>query len=188
MYGVIQGFYQCNQQRTQVLNERIYERNQATQPIEMVFDPRPVRTRQVLFPMVDGYTPSDVPIRETAVYHPEQTFLPASNAPFTGYQNSIDRESQLQNRFFPLQKADQSKYIPSSKSDLYTLSEMAPRHIQDYELTSDPHQSLYEPAEQHARETWGHPHPNPFKEVGGDLFYNHTKVQVKNIVVNPNDR
>lgn len=181
MYGVVNGFYQCNQERTQQLNERIYERNQPTQPLQMVFDPRPARTRQVLFPMVDGYMPSSVPIQQRSIYEQEQVFNPGTSAPFDGYQNSVDRESQLQNRFFPHQKASQSKYIPSSNSDLYHVSVGQEKSIQAFDLTQDPHHGLYDTAEFHARETWGHPTPNPYPQVGGDMFYNHTKVQVKNL-------
>lgn len=181
--SIFQDVYICNQERTQRLNDRIYERNLPSQDMQMTFDPRPVRTRQVLFPMLDCYMPSTTPIIERSTYTQDQVFNPGTSAPFNGYQSGIDSESQLQNRFFPHQKAIQSKYIPSTHSNMYqhqiTSADSQPIH--QYEVAQDPYMDLYTSAEHHARETYGHPHPNPHKEVGGDLFYNHTKVQVKNI-------
>lgn len=171
----------CNQERTQRLNERIYTRNIPSHGPQMVFDPRPVRTRQVLFPMVDCYMPSSVPVIERSTYTQDQVFHPGSSAPFNGYQSGIDQESKLQNRFFPHQKATQSKYIPSSRSTLYEWNTVNNSSLTDYDLGHNPHDELYAPAEHHARETWGHPHPNPHKEIGNDLFYNHTKVQLKQV-------
>lgn len=178
--SIFQDAYVCHQERTQRLNDRIYERNIPSSEMQMTFDPRPVRTRQVLFPMIDCYQPSNVPIIERHTYTQDQVFNPGSSAPFDGYQSGIDKESKLQNRFFPHQKAIQSKYIPSSRSNLYRVDTVGTTHIQNYELTHDPHDDLYTSAEHHARETFSH-HPNPHQEVGNDMFYNHTKVQVKNI-------
>ena len=39
--------------------------------------------------------------------------------PYSGYSNNIDKESSLFNRFQPLQKCIQTKYVPNSFSDLY---------------------------------------------------------------------
>lgn len=176
-------FYQCNQERTQALNDRIFSRNLPSQQMQSVFDPRPVRTRQVLFPMVDCRLPSTVPVIQRSTYTQEGVFNPGTSAPFDGYQAGIDKESRLQSRFFPLQKADQAQYLPSTHSDMYRAYPVQSAPLQSYELTNDPHTetNLYTPAEEHARDTWGHPHPNPFPQVGGDLFYNHTKTQVKNL-------
>lgn len=181
MQGVVKGIYYCQQGRTQDLNDRILERTVPSAPPQMVFDPRPVETRQVLFPMIDCHTQSDTPIIEQPTYTQTDVFNPGTSAPFNGYQTAIDKESQLQRRFFPHQTAYQSKYIPSSNSDMYKLNPMPREQVSKYELPRDPHDELYSTSEHHARETWDQPHPNPFKEIGGDLFYNHTKVQVKNI-------
>ena len=178
--SIFQDAYVCHQARTQQLNDRIYERNLPSSELQMTFDPRPVRTRQVLFPMLDCYQPSNIPIIERHTYAQDQVFNPGTSAPFDGYQSGIDRESQLQNRFFPHQSAVQSKYIPSSRSNLYHVNTIGSAEIQQYDLTHDPHSELYTSAEHHGRESFSE-HPNPFKEVGGDMFYNHTKVQVKNI-------
>ena len=49
----------------------------------------------------------------------KETFSPGNLAPFNGYMRKIDDESKLKNIIFPNQRATQSKFIPSSTSDLY---------------------------------------------------------------------
>ena len=181
MEGVIRGAYRCHENRTLELSNRIFERNLATKNPQMVFDPRPVKTRQVLFPMLECNQPSEYPIIEQPTHTHDSVFLPGTSAPFNGYQTAIDNESRIQNRFFPLQSAPQSKYIPSSKSDMYQVQPLPKDDITRYNLTENPYSNLYTSSEQHARETWDNPHPNPYPEIGGDFFYNHTRNQVKNL-------
>ena len=51
MHGVVNGAYFCQQQRTQELSDRLYERNTTTAPIKMQYSIRPVPTKYVTMPI-----------------------------------------------------------------------------------------------------------------------------------------
>ena len=52
-------YYLCNENRTSELSKRMYERNVPYAPLQMTYDPRPVETRHVVFPILDCYQPSN---------------------------------------------------------------------------------------------------------------------------------
>lgn len=98
--------YEAQNERVEELNRGIYARNAADTPLEPMFDFRPVQTKYALFPALDRRNISDSqpPVRSSQ----------------TGFQ--VDKETQIQNRFFALQKGGseiQSAYIPSTQSMLY---------------------------------------------------------------------
>ena len=111
-------YYLCNENRTSELSKRMYERNVPYAPLQMTYDPRPVETRHVVFPVLDCYQPSNTPCDVFPVYNQRLNFSPGK-APFNGYANEIDSESKLKNIITPLQKSAKSKFIPNSGSDLY---------------------------------------------------------------------
>jgi hypothetical protein len=76
----------------------------------------------------------------------------------------------LRNQFFALQKADQRAYVPSSTSDLY---ENKINFITNNE-NLDGHLLFREQQFQDFN-------PNNFPTIGNELFYNATRVQLKNI-------
>ena len=53
MNGVVNGVFICNNQRLDKINEKILDRNNTSQSLNMTFSPRPAVTRQVLMPMLD---------------------------------------------------------------------------------------------------------------------------------------
>jgi hypothetical protein len=96
--------YERQNERVEELNRHIYARHVSDVPLEPMFDFRPVPTKYSLFPALDRRTIT------------ENKINPVSN-PF-----QVDKETQLQNRFFALQKRGsgiQSVYIPSTESSLY---------------------------------------------------------------------
>lgn len=123
MYGVVDGVYQCNQGRVQELNDRIYSRNIPSQPLQPAFSTRPTPTKYSLFPIVDlNRVDNTVKMDSFPTYNSRQVFNPGNaQAPWSGFANGINTESSLRNQFFALQSCDQSKYVPSSNSDLYTV-------------------------------------------------------------------
>ena len=158
--------YYCYEGSRYQINDEQYKRNIPSSPPQMTFSPRPAQTRFTLMPFVDCKKKSDVPIIKQPPYDNTKTYLPAAEAPYSGYARAIDVETMLHNTIFPIQKAPQSKFIPSSQSNLY-------KHYID---NSRPvHQS----------------HPALFKEtrwnlvdrdkcgLGYKFFDNHTKYQVK---------
>ena len=95
--------------RTEELNYRIQQRNVATTPA-FYFSPRPVPTKYTTLPVVDLNTPSKVDITYNKSYNVQVDYLPASSAPWSGFADNIDIDTQLKK---------EKNYIPSSKSSLY---------------------------------------------------------------------
>jgi len=126
-------FTQNNYNRTYEINDRISSRNIPSTGLDPVFFPHPVKTRQVLMPMVDCRKDSNVNIVSYGKYDVEKNFTPGYRAPISGY--SPDDESNLKNIIFPLQSAPQSKFIPSSKSSLYSNEHLIKTNHRLY----DPH-------------------------------------------------
>jgi hypothetical protein len=104
--------------RTEELNQRIQQRNVATTPA-FYFSPRPVPTKYTTLPIVDIHKPSSVDISYTKSYNTQTDYLPASSAPWSGFADNIDIDTQLK-----LEK----NYIPSSKSSLYTKPKIPSTH------------------------------------------------------------
>lgn len=172
LYGVVKGVYYCQDDRVEELNRRAYGRNIPSQKMQANFDSRPVKTRQVLFPMVDCHQPSSVPIQKLP-YNQEAQFNPGDSAPFYGYATKIDDDSKLRRQFSPLQKGcGQSEYIPDSKSDMYNTYITRQENKQTHPL-------LFR------RENFMPFNPNP-ENLGHNLFNNHSRYQTKNVRGNPN--
>lgn len=176
MYGVPKGVSICNIDRLEVLNNRIYTRNIPSQQLTSNFDPRPVRTRQVVFPALDCYQPSQTEIQKHPTYSQHGQFNPGSSAPYSGWASNIDNESKVKALFRTTQKwAPQNSYIPDTRSDLFIdgrniYREMPERSAQRL----GPHQLLFK------QEQFDHFNPNKCN-LGGDLFNNHTRQQTKNL-------
>ena len=169
MFGVVDGVYFCNNERTEELSRRIYERNLPSEPLKPELSPRPEQTKFTVMgkaqPARKPCTPSE---KRYANFTPSKIFNPGSaQAPWYGYAYGVNTESTLRNQNFALQRADQGKYIPSTKSDLYEVK-----------ITSQP---------------MPQPHPHLFRKddfepfqpnsigIARDLFHNHTHQQVKDL-------
>ncbi len=117
--------YLAGFERTEELNNRIYERNIPSHTLEHHFGSRAAPTRQVKFPSVDIHRSAidtNELIHQHPMYQQEYMFLPSTTArgPFAGYASNVDRESVLRNQIYAAQKNDdRSAFVPSSESDLY---------------------------------------------------------------------
>jgi hypothetical protein len=100
------------------INQRIYERILADAPVKPKIDFRSLSTRNVLYPTSDDreiYKP-----REYEEYDQSKAFAPVQRGPVEGFK--VDEETTLRNQYFALQHgAEQSVYVPSSKSELYKV-------------------------------------------------------------------
>ena len=169
MENVIKGAARCYQNRTQELSDRIYKRNVPNVPLSMNYDPRPVSTKFVQFPIVDCRLPSMVPCQRRPVYNNRVMFAGSSTSlPFNGYQNNIDTESKLKDIIFPIQSCPQAKFIPSSGSDLYNTQYLTP-NIPTVKMTNN---LLFK------QESFAPFNPNTCN-IGKNIFNNNTRVQVK---------
>ena len=166
MNGVINGCYSCNHERVDEINDRMYERNVPSTNLQPQYSIRPVATKYGYMEVLNQYKKPTVDLNSYPTYSVNNTFNPGNNmAPWSGFSNNVNLESELRNQFFALQKCDQAKYIPSSKSDLYNVTV-------DYTKVNQTHPLLFES-----------PDFKPFNpnslNLAGNLFNNHTRYQLK---------
>lgn len=174
-------------ERTDDIDKRIYERTLATDiKLRPNFDPRPVDTRHILYPIVPSISrqseevsktttkTSQIPIREYLEYDITKVFSPIqSKAPIEGYLHNVNTESSLRNQFFGIQHgAIQSVYIPSSNSDLYRPT--VPFHHNE---VVQPFPLLFE------KDTYTTTGNNQIynSSIGKNIFNNATKQQMRNM-------
>jgi len=111
---------ECASNITDSINNRINDRNIPSQMLQPYLSVRPVMTKYSIMPIIDPRKHISVPMDNYPTYNPEQTFNPGTyQAPWSGYASNINKESELKNQIFALQKCSQSVYVPSSNSDLY---------------------------------------------------------------------
>lgn len=168
MSGAINGVYYCQFQGAAQINSGIYDRNLPSSDLQMSYSPRPTPTRYVKMPILDCRMPTTVPCKRVGIYNSERTFNPGTSAPFSGFAGGIDQESRLQNRFFPLQKSAQAKFIPDSNSDLYKVT------VPGAPSVPMTHKLLFK------EEKFGLADMNTCG-LGGQLFNNFTRQQVQNL-------
>lgn len=100
-------------------NDKIYNRNIPSQPLQMYLDARAVPTKYSLFPIVDPHKPTTVQSIQYPLFNQQTMFNPGKNGPYSGFANNVNHESELRNQIFALQRCDQREYVPSSTSSLY---------------------------------------------------------------------
>lgn len=186
--GVYRGAWFGQNERTDELNERIYSRNIADVPLTPNFDPRPVATKQSMFPMInlrvqgtDPVYPHVLNVSGPSSSSRNMPFVPGNRVRVNadGYFANIDVESELRTQTTALQHgAYQGVYIPSSKSDLYTAGKVdSPSHGRNSANTEQPFPHLFRPVN------------GPFythiqddlSTIGRNVFFNHTRTQLRNM-------
>lgn len=156
-------------------NQRIYSRNIPSQMLQPYIDVRPVMTKYSYFPIVDPRKNISVPLQQMPTYNVHQVFNPGNTqSPWSGFATNINKESELRNQIYALQKCSQSVYVPSSNSDLYTYKFQT-------RTQSNPHDLLFQ------HESFQSFNPNPSPGVcGSGIFNNATRCQVKDMTTEGN--
>lgn len=151
-------------------NQRIYNRNIPSQMLQPYLDVRPVITKYSYFPIVDPRKQNNVQLQKMPVYNTQTIFNPGnSQSPWSGFASNINKESELRNQIYALQKCSQAIYVPSSNSDLYNYKFQTPRQ-------NNPHELLFQ------EQQFDNFNPNPSNELcGNSLFMNSTRCQVKDM-------
>jgi hypothetical protein len=159
---------QCVQDIHQETNERIYTRNIPSQILQPYLDVRPVMTKYSYFPIVDPRKEVSVKLTQQPTYNPHQVFNPGNTqSPWSGFASNINKESELRNQIYALQKCSQAVYVPQSNSDLYTTP-------YNPNQTAQTHNLLFK------ENIFNEFNPNPNnKIVGTQLFMNSTREQIK---------
>lgn len=176
LYGVYEGVQYGQFDRTGELNDRIGSRQFPDSQMQPNIDFRPVATKYSHFPIIDRKTPSTIPLDSYLDHVTELHFNPGnSRGPVYGYINNVDKEMQLRNQFFALQKGgNRGTYIPSSTSDLYNSTLYISKG--NYERTGGTHPLLFLESDLNT-----FIHPNVANNtIGKDRFFNHTRTQLRN--------
>ena len=160
----------CNSQVQEQTNTRIYDRNIPSQPLQPYLDVRPVMTKYSYFPIVDPRKELNVSLQNMPTYQVNKVFNPGNTqSPWSGFASNINKESELRNQVFALQKCSQSVYVPNSNSDLYNYKFKTIKQ-------ENPHELLFQ------NESFSQFNPNPdSKIVGSRMFMNSTRVQVRDM-------
>ena len=165
--------YYCQLDRTKELSDRMYNRNIPSHQMGMAYFSRPVDTYATEFPILECRKESSVKKAEFPPYSQKLIFNPGSGAPYEGYSKNVDIETVLRNTIHPNQRNIQSKYIPSSKSDLYNIN----NHIKTSNQVRMTNNLLFK------KEKFNTYNPNQCN-LGHKLFHNHIRQQTKNMSFN----
>lgn len=165
--GLPKYLYNGQDERVEELNDRIYDRNYITQPLEVNYTPRSVPTKYAHFSIVEKKHPiSTIKPQYLPTYSVEKQFVPG-RGPVSGYFANINTENSLRNQNFALQRDGKSTYIPSSNSDLY----------KNYIISRPSHQPFPRLFEKYTFEST--PSPLENTAVGANLFFNDTRAQLR---------
>tara|TARA_B100000902_G_C27319333_1_gene923307 strand:- start:558 stop:1046 length:489 start_codon:yes stop_codon:yes gene_type:complete len=161
---------ETNNDKLDTMNNKLYNRNIPSNLLQPNFDPRPISTKYAIMPILDPTKEIMQPKDNYLIYNNNETFFPGTSKPhFNGYRSKIIDENMLRNQYFALQKADQAKYIPSSKSDLY-----------EYNVNNVSNSNL-EKGIMFREMQFNNFNPNPHITIGNNIFNNSTRVQLKNL-------
>lgn len=150
-----------NDNRNNEINVRMFARNLTEQPLEPNLSVRATPTKYVKMPVVNIRREANENSMTCPIYDIEKQFYPGnSKAPWSGFANNVDLETQLHNRIFPLQKCDQREYIPSTDSNMYSYPM--------FDLPPMKHDLLFESSNLNVQ-------TKEFND--NDLFYNSTRYQ-----------
>ena len=160
----------CVSQIHNQTNTRIYDRNIPSQVLQPYLNVRPVMTKYSFLPIVDPRKEVKTRLTQMPTFNSSQIFNPGNDtAPWSGFAANINLESELRSQVFALQKCSQAVYVPSTKSDLYNYG-FTPKP------TPQSHSLLFE------KDSFSQFNPNPdSKVVGTGMFFNSTRVQVKDL-------
>jgi len=164
---------ECVSQIHDTTNTRIYDRNIPSQMLQPYLDVRPVMTKYSYFPIVDPRKQIIVPLKQQPVYNVNKVFNPGNApSPWSGFASNINKESELRNQIYALQKCSQSVYVPNSNSDLYSYKFRTVKQ-------PNPHELLFN------SERFEQFNPNPDTEkIGSAAFFNSTRVQLRDLTKN----
>jgi len=160
-----------NYDKNNAINNELFNRHFPSNNLTMNFSCRPVNTKYTLMPTVHNVIKSVEPIKNYNVFDSNKTFFPGTRNPhFCGFASNVDTESTLRSQFFALQKADQARYIPSTNSDLYENNiEQLPQKV-NLDATLLFNETKFDDF-----------NPNLSNLIGHELFYNSTRVQLKDL-------
>ena len=164
---------ETNMQIVDISNDRIFNRNLSSQPLQPYLSVRPVMTKYSIMPIVDPRAPIHTKLEQQPTYNSHTNFNPGNRvSPWSGFASNVNVESELRNQVYALQKCSQSVYVPASNSDLYQF-----KFNPVYSHIQQPFPDLFK------QNSYNDFNPNT-EEVAKGAFYNHTRQQLKNLSEN----
>ena len=117
IFGLPNGVFNCQINRTNEINDRIYQRNKPSHILEPYYHCRSISTKQSYQPIIDQRKPASVPLLNYPEYDIHETFYPGnSQAPWSGYSTNVD-VNHIEAEY--ILQICQYSYIPESNGDLY---------------------------------------------------------------------
>lgn len=173
LIDVPEGIFYGQNERIDELNWRIADRMETNAPMRPNYDPRPVPTKYAVFPVVDRVKMITEPSKMYPEYNNETWFAPCTSKPhFSGFINSVDKESLLRNQDRILQKYEtKNEYKPSFESDMYKVG--VPQRPLSLFDQQDAHPDLFK------RYNYTTEQFDP--SIGNDKFNNSTRTQLRNM-------
>lgn len=166
---------ECSSQIQSNMNKKIYDRNIPSYLLQPYINVRPVSTKYSFFPIVDPRAPINVPMDQFPSYSTSKVFYPGNNtAPFSGYMQNVNTESELRNQIYALQKCPQSEYVPSSKSDLYQYNMILNSNLTQSNTVKQSFPYLFK------EEKFDNFNPNK-DNLGNKTFNNCTRVEIRSM-------
>ena len=147
--------YLCNLERTEELNERIFDRNTPINYFNPVFEQRSQSTKYQKYPITQNID-NDV-------------FRMNYKTIWTEFASNVNNESLLRNQIHPRTNSTRGHYIPSSSSELYNRQVIEKQN----QIQTFPH--LFE------ENKFNNTEMGVLGKLGRDSFYNHTRQQLKNM-------
>tara|TARA_B100001173_G_C15957095_1_gene533953 strand:+ start:648 stop:1160 length:513 start_codon:yes stop_codon:yes gene_type:complete len=169
--NVLNNYYIKKDERD-IMNNEISNRFLTDTPLKPNINVRPVQTKYVLFPIVDGRLDSGMK-KQYLEHYVETNFAPVTdNGPVNLTNTHIDTSSELRGLNVPLHKGDLPlKYTPSKTSDMYIVNVPKGKQV------VQPHPALFAKdkyktmAQQHVTQ----------QNIGKELLHNHTRTQLRNL-------
>jgi len=156
--GLHKGLYSGQHDRVDELNDRLLNRSFDNQPTKTVFDPRSISTKYSTLKTLDR--------------RPKFTSIHLDKKEPDHLDKNVEYESELYGRKERIGVYDSgSKFKPSLDSDLYKINVGNPMDKPPTE-----HTLLFQRCQFN-----NYVHPNlDNREIGNNLFYNHTRTQLRN--------
>jgi len=150
----------CDLERTEELNNRIFNRNTPFVSLQPVFDIKSQSTKYVKLPIIDNNN-------DNTNNNINDIFSGNKNR-WTEYSSNVNKESCLRNQIYPLNNSTVSHYVPDSKSDLYNNT------INNNHHENQPFKDLF------TQQTFNSFNPN-VANLGQNILNNHTRQQLKDL-------
>jgi hypothetical protein len=147
--------YFCNLERTEELNDRIFNRNTPINYFNPVFEQRSQNTKYQKYPITQNVE-NDV-------------FRMNYKTKWTDFASNVNNESVLRNQIYPRTNSTIGQYIPSSSSELYNRQSIEKQN--EIQVFPDLFSS----------NKFNNTEPGDLGKLGRDNFYNHTRQQLKNM-------